>query len=85
VERRSEDVAGAHRRDVDVQDRYDTAYWFEHECDAGFCLTAENLSVASGECRLSTHREVAAKSRSRRLERAAAIRLGVRLAVASSR
>jgi class 3 adenylate cyclase len=38
---KADDVAKAHRRDVDIQDRYGVkymAYWFDENSGAGFCL-----------------------------------------------
>jgi len=61
------DIAAAHMRDLEVQDRYGVdyiTYWFDHKSGAGFCI-AEAPSVEAVE---AVHREAHGNTASRVIE-----------------
>jgi class 3 adenylate cyclase len=58
----AEDVAEAHRRDVDIQDRYGVkylAYWFDQERGAGFCLVHAPDAATAERCHREAHGQIA--------------------------
>jgi class 3 adenylate cyclase len=57
-----EDVAEAHRRDVDIQDRHGVkymAYWFDEERGAAFCLVHAPDAAAAERVHREAHGEIA--------------------------
>ena len=58
----AEDVAGAHRRDIDVQDRHGVkymAYWFDAERHAAFCLVDAPDAATAERVHREAHGEIA--------------------------
>jgi class 3 adenylate cyclase len=58
----SEDVAEAHRRDLEIQDRYGVkymAYWFDEERDSGFCLVHAPDAAAAERVHREAHGKIA--------------------------
>ena len=59
---REEDVAGAHRKDLEIQGRYGVkymAYWFDYERGAVFCLVDAPDAAAAERVHREAHGEVA--------------------------
>jgi len=59
---KAEDVAEAHRRDVDIQDRHGVkymAYWFDEERGSGFCLVHAPDAATAERVHREAHGEVA--------------------------
>ena len=59
---KAEDVADAHRRDVEIQDRYGVkymAYWFDEERGSGFCLVHAPDAAAAERVHREAHGEIA--------------------------
>jgi class 3 adenylate cyclase len=59
---KSEDVAEAHRRDVDIQDRHGVkymAYWFDQERGAAFCLVDAPDAATAERVHREAHGEIA--------------------------
>ncbi len=55
---KAEDVADAHRRDVEIQDKYKVkymAYWFDEERGAGFCLVHAPDAAAAERVHREAH------------------------------
>jgi class 3 adenylate cyclase len=58
----AEDVASAHRRDLDVQDRHGVkymAYWFDEEHGAAFCLVHAPDAATAERVHREAHGEIA--------------------------
>ncbi len=58
----SEDVAEAHRKDLEIQERYGVkymAYWFDEERDSGFCLVQAPDAAAAERVHREAHGEIA--------------------------
>ena len=58
----SEDVAEAHRKDLEIQDRYGVkymAYWFDEERASGFCLVHAPDAAAAERVHREAHGEIA--------------------------
>src|SRR5208337_4832869 len=59
---KAEDVAAAHRRDVDIQDRHGVkymAYWFDQERGAAFCLVHAPDAATAELVHREAHGEIA--------------------------
>ena len=59
---KAEDVADAHRRDIEIQDRYGVkymAYWFDEERGTGFCLVHAPDAAAAERVHRDAHGEIA--------------------------
>jgi len=59
---KAEDVAEAHRKDIEIQDRYGVkylAYWFDQERGAGFCLVHAPDAAAAERVHREAHGEIA--------------------------
>jgi class 3 adenylate cyclase len=59
---KAEDVANAHRRDIDIQDRLGVkymAYWFDEERHAAFCLVDAPDAATAERCHREAHGEIA--------------------------
>ena len=59
---KAEDVADAHRKDIEIQDRYGVkylAYWFDQERGAGFCLVHAPDAATAERVHREAHGEVA--------------------------
>ena len=59
---KAEDVAEAHRRDVDIQDRHGVkymAYWFDEERGSGFCLVHAPDAATAEQVHREAHGEIA--------------------------
>ena len=59
---KAEDVADAHRKDIETQDRYGVkylAYWFDQERGAGFCLVHAPDAATAARVHREAHGEVA--------------------------
>ena len=58
----SVDVAEAHRKDLEIQERYGVkymAYWFDEERDSGFCLVHAPDAAAAERVHREAHGEIA--------------------------
>ena len=58
----SVDVAEAHRKDLEIQERYGVrymAYWFDEERDSGFCLVNAPDAAAAERVHREAHGEIA--------------------------
>ena len=59
---KAEDVANAHRRDLEVQDKYGVkymAYWYDEERGAGFCLVHAPDPATAEQVHREAHGEIA--------------------------
>jgi class 3 adenylate cyclase len=58
----AEDVADAHRKDLEIQDRYGVkymAYWFDEERGSGFCLVHAPDAAAAERVHREAHGQIA--------------------------